>query len=211
MTPVPAEGPRPGRWKRLALAGSAAVLVCAAAGLTLVVLIAAALASIGNSLTHVGERHHLKPIPISTRACPYVALMHAAANDFQAHEPTFGLILDDNGQPVPLAKERVIVDPPLARFEFAIAVSRPHFPTAVRSQLAITQDAAHQGRVLLAQASGPAELFNQSGTLLSRGQRAFGYASDLVGAQCGHGLGADSGTGSALFPVTTRARTVSRL
>jgi len=196
MTPVSdheGRGPRPGN--QVMFAASAVALVIAGAAITLMVAAATVLVGLGDSFSHVGERRHLKPIPIASGACPYVALMHDAANDFQAHEPVFGLMLDTNGRPVPIAKERTIVGPPLARLEFAIAVSRPHFPAAVRTQLAITQNAAHQGRAELANATDPVALMNGTTSLLSTGQQAFGYASDLVGTQCGHGLGADSNVG----------------
>jgi len=212
MTPVSdneGRGPRP--WNQLVAAISAAVLVVMAAATALVVLAAMVLAGIGDSLSHVGERRHLKPIPIASGACPYVALMHDAANDFQAHEPPiFGVFIDDDGRPLPITEERTIVDPPLARLEFAIAVSRPHFPAAVRTQLAIAQNAAHEGRAELAQAKDSTALMSSTTQSLSTGQQAFGYASDLVGTQCGHGLGADSGVGSAVFPATSSTTIASR-
>jgi hypothetical protein len=207
MTPVSDEDRGPQPWKQLVFAGYVVVLAIAAAGIALLVVVALVLVGIGNSLSHVGERPHLKPIPISTRACPYVALMHAAANDFQAHEPSFGLMVDAKGRPLPIARERSIVGPALTRFEFAIAVSRPHFPTAVRTQLAITQDAAHQGRAQLARATDPFALAGSTNTLLSSGKQAFGFASDLVGTQCGHGLGADTNVGPYVGPGATTSST----
>lgn len=187
-------------------AGYAVVLVLVAGGIAMLVVIAMVIGAIGNGLSHTGQRRHLKAIPISTRACPYVALMHAAANDFQAHEPLLGLMFDANGRVLPIAKERTIIEPPLARFEFAIAIGKVHFPAAVRTQLAITQDAAHEGRARLVRASDPMALATSTSALLSKGQQAFGYASDLVGAQCGHGLGADSELGSDVVGPTTTTR-----
>jgi len=187
-----------------------------AAAVTLVVVLAIAVAGIGNGisngLSHVGERRHLKPIHISGGACPYVALMHDAANDVQAHEPMLGLVFDAKGRPLPIAKERAVVDPPLARLEFAIAVSRPHFPAAVRKQLAITQAAAEEGRTQLAGATDSFALASSASRLYGTGQEAFGYASDLVGSQCGHGLGADSDVGPEFGPRGTfsPATTASR-
>jgi hypothetical protein len=210
MTPVSDnEGRGPRDWGPFVAAASAAVLGVVTAGIALLVLIAIVLAGIGNSISHAGERPHLKAIPISSRACPYVSLMHTAANDFQAHEPAFGFLLDANHQMVPMTEERAIVDPPLARFEFAIAVSGPHFPAAVRAQLAITQDAAHQGRAQLARATDPMALASSTNGLLSKGKQAFGYASDLVGTQCGHGLGADSQVGPYLGPIQDATTTTA--
>ena len=59
--------------------------------------------------------------------------------------------------------------------------------------------------------SDPMAVIDSTTPLLSRGQQAFGYASDLVGTQCGRGLGADSAVGAAVLPTTTtRATTASR-
>src|SRR4051812_37956419 len=138
MTPVSDDegrGPRPRN--QLVLAAYAAVLAIVAASIALLAVIVLVLGGISDSISHVGERRHLKPVPISPRACPYVALMHAAANDFQAHEPAFGVMFDAKGHLLPVAKERTIVGTPLARFELAIALSKAHFPSAVRTQLAI--------------------------------------------------------------------------
>jgi hypothetical protein len=190
------------------LTGVLAAVVTLATLVAVVAVVAAV--HFGDSLSHVGEHKHLKPIPISTTACPYVALMHAAANDFQAHEPLLGLMVDANGRLVPVARERAIIDPPLARLELAIAMSAPHFPTAVRTQLAITQSAAHQGREQLARATDPIALEGSTVRLMSTGQQAFGYASDLVGPQCGHGLGADPNIGPYGTVVTSSTTTASR-
>jgi hypothetical protein len=206
MTPVGGQYPGPRRWKQFVLVTFAGVLtgVVVLAGVAIAVL-----TSLGNAFSHIGERNHLKPIPISTTACPYVALMHAAANDFQAHEPLFGVMFDANGGIVPVARERAIVDRPLARLELAIAMSAPRFPAEVRTQLAITQHAAHQGRAELAHATDPFVLMSRSIDLVGTGQQAFGYASDLVGTQCGHRLGADPNISPYSAPVVTGSTTTT--
>src|SRR4051794_34692980 len=40
-----------------------------------------------NSLAHTPSRKHLKPIPITSAACPYVRVMHVAATKFQSAFP----------------------------------------------------------------------------------------------------------------------------
>lgn len=160
---------------------------------TPVILIAMALSQFSESLSHIGERKHLQPIPISASACPYVALMHAAANYYQGNVPVFGFAFDERGGTVPWSQERPHLDETLRLLKGSIVASREHFPDRIRAQLAVTVGAIDEGRAQLAQATDGFDVMNRSRPALERGQRAFGFASDLVGHQCRVGLGADSG------------------
>jgi hypothetical protein len=193
-------------WVIASLAAIAAVVIA-----TPVVLVAMVIAQLGNSLSHIGERKHLKPIPISKSACPYVAFMHAAANNYQSNAPLFGIAFDANGHLVPWSRERPHLDATLQLLEGSIKAGTPHFPHPIRAQLAITQGAVHEGRLQLARSSNPGDLITRAQPAIDRGQRAFGFASDLVGHQCAVDLGADSST-MALpgFTTTTVSPPTSR-
>src|SRR5712692_315322 len=84
----PAVGQRRGR-KVWLIAG----IVAAVTGVV-VVIFEFLVTLVANDLSHIGQakpRKHLKPIPIAASACPYVRLMHTAANNFQIAQPRSAL------------------------------------------------------------------------------------------------------------------------
>jgi len=177
---------------------------------TPVVLVVMVIAQLGNSLSHIGERKHLKQIPISADACPYVALMHAAADNYQSNVPGLCFAIDAHGQIVlvPWSHERQSIDDSLRLLEGSISASTPHLPHPIRAQLAVTLGAVHQGRLQLARAHSFDDARKRAQPAIDRGQRSFGFASDLVGHQCAVGLGADSSTmGFPGFTASTSTTT----
>ena len=173
---------------------------------TPMVLVGMALAEFSNSFSHIGARKHLKPIPIAASACPYVALMHAAADNYQNTVPMFWIAIDANGHLVPWATERPRLDATLRLLDGSIKVSTAHFPAPIRAQLAVTESAIDEGRVQLAHARDLQDVMNRSQPALDRGQRAFGFASDLVGRQCRVRLAAGSGAPSVSTTVPSRSK-----
>jgi hypothetical protein len=152
------------------------------------VAVAAAVIAMHNIGT-VGNREHLEPVPIAAAACPYVRVMHVAATNFQDAYPGLGT----NASTLDAARwptTRGQLASTAATFEHAIEVSRRHFPAPVRAQLATTLHEIHAGRIQLVHARDPNDVIARTVTMYANGQRAFGYASDLVGPQCGVGLGA---------------------
>ena len=186
--------------------GIAAVIVVAMTSVALVV-IGAALVGFGDGMSHLGERKHLAPIPIAQNACPYVSLMHTAADYYQINAGLFGVGFDARGRMLPWTTQRARLNATLEVFEASIKQSAPHFPARIRAQLAVTMRAAEEGRAQVARAHDAIDLMNRAESTLQAGQQAFGFASDLVGKQCGVPLGADS---SAMpFPLNTTTTTVA--
>lgn len=167
------------------------------------VALAILLAVVASGLAHLGPtpRKHLNPVPIAASACPYVVLMHTAANNFQIAEPIIGMAVDEHGKLLSWPQTRARLAPTLAALEYSIQASEPHFPPQVQQQLTIAAEAAREGRAQLAVAHDGTDLSNRTTPILARGQLAFGYASDLVGQRCGVPLGADDNT--FLYPFRT--------
>jgi hypothetical protein len=147
-----------------------------------------------NQLGHIGrsaQRKHLKPIPIAEAACPYVMVMHVAATNFQNAYPG----LTTNMSAFDVSRWRTTrreLASTASAFEQSIFVSIVHFPAPLRAHLAATARQIHEGRVQLARARDPNDLIARTLTMYATGQRAFGYASDLVGEQCDVHLAADT-------------------
>jgi hypothetical protein len=168
------------------------------------------LATFANALGHLfdfgpEERKHLDPIPIAASACPYVVLMHQAANNFQASVPPGGLLYDERGRPRswPQARARMMLT--LDALETSIAGSRPHLPAPVRRQLAVALREIRSGRAQLLLARDGTDFWSRTVDGLERGKLAFGYASDLVGRRCGVPLGADDSSMPYPFGTATLA------
>jgi hypothetical protein len=183
-----ASPPAPSRQFRRAVKivmGVAAVLIATSG-------IAAVVGLIGLSrLGHVPSRHHFEPIPIASAACPYVMVMHVAATNFQNAFPG----VTTNMSALDASRWRTTRRASASTasvFEQAIVVSIPHFPAPVRAQLATTARKIHEGRKQLVHARDPNELVARTLVMYATGQRAFGYASDLVGDRCGVHLAADT-------------------
>ena len=185
----PAAGPDGASWIAIAF-GLTSLVVLAA------VILGAVLASRLFSGFDVG-RKHLRAIPIAAGACPYVRVMHAAANEVQRDEPIPALDLVTGGASQPLTltwpRSRARFGSALGVLELAILVSNTHFPRAVRDHLGVTLTDVRTGRALLSRQTD-AELATRYSDLFGDGQQAFGEAGDLIGRQCGVQLGADSAT-----------------
>ena len=178
-------------------------IVAALAG-ALVVMFGFFVAVVATVLPHIGQakpRKHLEPIPIAASTCPYVRLMHTAANNFQIAQPLLGVAFDEHGQVLPWPETRARLDSALTSLEASIQASEPQFPRQIQHELSITLRAVREGRVQLAAANDGADLITDTRPVREMGKRAFGYASDLVGKQCGVMLGADEST--LLYPFTT--------
>jgi hypothetical protein len=185
---------------KVGLIAAAAIGVAAA----LVVMSGIYVAVVANVFSHIGPakpRRYLKPIPIAASACPYVRLMHAAADNFQVAQPVLGVAFDEHARVLPWPDTRARLDAALKSLEAAIQASEPQFPPQIQDQLSVTLSAVREGRVQLAVANDGADLVIATGSVREKGKLAFGYASDLVGKKCGVMLGADDST--VLYPFTT--------
>jgi hypothetical protein len=166
------------------------------------------LATFASALSHAfdfggEERKHLDPIPIAAGACPYVVLMHQAANNFQASVPPLGILgYDARGHPLTWPQARARLTAALDALEVSIVGSRPHLPAPVRRQLVVAVREIRSGRAQLPLASDARDFWDRTKDELDRGKLAFGYASDLVGHRCGVTLGADDA--SMPFPFGTK-------
>jgi hypothetical protein len=157
------------------------------------------------------ERTHLDPIPIAASACPYVVLMHEAANNFQAAVPPLGITgYDSRGRALSWPQVRARVKAALDALEVSIVGSRPHVPAPVRLQLVLALREIRRGRAQLPLASDGTDLWNRAVNHLDRGKLAFGYASDLVGHRCGVTLGADSSSMPYPFGTMTSFGTLRK-
>jgi hypothetical protein len=141
----------------------------------------------------VEPRKHLKPIPVSRTVCPYVQLMHAAANAFQAVSPARNLAPYLQGKPAQWPKVRADIAHRLDVLDHAVEVGRTAaFPRPIERRLAATAAGVRAGEVQLVRAHDAFDLLNRTSAVLSNGQVSFGEASDLVGNACGVQLAADS-------------------
>jgi hypothetical protein len=114
------------------------------------VAIAVLFAIVANGLSHLGDvpqRKHLKPIPIAASACPYVIVMHEAANKFQIALPLGPGAFDAHINLLSWPQTRTRFDTALRTLELSILVSRPHFPTRIQQQLTVTLGAVRNGEV----------------------------------------------------------------
>jgi hypothetical protein len=157
----------------------------------------------GGGSDDTSARQHLKPIPIDKQACPYVKNMHKAAYIFELVNPTlFGSsdVTAPPGHPAPSISD--LTDPKLwpatkSRVDFGIVVldhtieaASRHLPKPVQQQLAVTHEQLHLGRIALQRSKSSLDLWTGSaGDINSRGQDAFGNASDLIGMACGVHVG----------------------
>jgi hypothetical protein len=151
----------------------------------------------------VSGRQHLKPIPIDKEACPYVKDMHDAAYIFELVNPTpfnYSDVTAPPGHSAPSLAD--LTDPKQwsstkSRVDFAILVldhtiraASPHLPTPVQQQLAITHEQLHLGRIALHRSKSSLDMWTgPASDINSRGQAAFGKASDLIGTACGVRVG----------------------
>jgi hypothetical protein len=162
---------------------------------------AVVLASCLSNLNFGHGRKHLKAIPIPASACPYIRRLHVIADDVQSNEPLQVLDVDladltkaPLAWPAPSRKHYQRFRRALAALDNAITASNPHFPRVLRRYLAHTQHDVQRGRIEIAHTFYGLVRSHPATDLLSNGQENFGYASDLVGTQCGGHLAADTNT-----------------
>jgi hypothetical protein len=193
--------------RRLAIA---AVIVIALG----VAAVAAFSTMLNSAFSDIGSRRHLAPIPIASDACPYVRVMHAAANEVQRNQPIPAFDLRTSGSrqqrtTLTWPKSRGRFGQALGAFESALVVSKPHFPLRVKHYLGATLTDVRTGRALLGAQSDQA-LADRYMDLFADGREAFGYAGDLIGRQCGGQLGADEDSMPTLHFAVITAPTRSR-
>jgi hypothetical protein len=186
----------PMRWRAAKVALGIGVGFVAFIGVAAVVL-----ASCLSTLNFGHGRRHLKAIPIPASACPYVRKLHVIANDVQRNEPLQVLDVDlQDLTKAPLAWSAPSREhyrrfrEALVALDRTINASAPHFPRALRLYLAHTQHDVRRGRIEIAHTFYGFVRPQPANDLLSDGQKNFGYASDLVGTQCGTRLAADTNT-----------------
>jgi hypothetical protein len=164
---------------------------------------------VGHALSHLDVAHarnHLKPVPIAPSACPYVALMHTTANNFQIAEPVLGFAFDQYGNALSWEQTRIRLDAALKSLEATIQASEQHFPVPIQQQLDLTLGAVREGAAQLPLARDRVDLMNRMAPIGEKGRQASGRASDLIGKQCGTTLGADNSTFLYPFGATTTTR-----
>jgi hypothetical protein len=161
-------------------------------GIAVSVVVVLAAADFARSFGHIGERDHLKPIPVAESACPYVVAMHNAANDFQSATPIFGLAPDAHGIMRPWPQARPALSHAADVLDVTIAAGIPHVPPQVQTYLTRVRVDIDGGRRQAALAATPDAFLARVEPLLENGKTAFGFAGDLVGHACSVDLGADS-------------------
>jgi hypothetical protein len=164
------------------------------------VVVAIVAASHTRSFSSLGGRTHLKSIPVSQAACPSVVAMHDAANAFQNETPVFGLGSDGRGHLVRWPATRPALRHAADVLDVTIAAGIPHVPAPVQDYLTRVRVNIKQGREQAALANDPTAYMQRVQPLVTNGQSAFGFASDLVGHACSVDLGADNGVVTAMHP-----------
>ncbi len=135
-------------------------------------------------------RKHLAPIPVSPSVCPYVRVMHAAANNFERQydrvDPlaalTAGRTISQLQERWPVSQARLAQS--LNVLEFAVVASEARFPERIRRRFDVVLTNIRAGRPSLLHAKGPLDLLSEGGTYYADGHYAFGDASDLIGDAC---------------------------
>jgi hypothetical protein len=139
----------------------------------------------------VSPRAHLAAIPVSPKVCPYVRVMHKAANDFQRVNPIAGISTLESPAKTPWGPQRARIARRLRVFEFTVAASRAQFPAPIQRRFEVVLANIHKGRPLLAHSTDSFDLWMRASSTFSTGQTAYGEASDLVGNACGVHLAAN--------------------
>jgi hypothetical protein len=179
----------------------AAFIATAAIGLLAVVIVVAiSAASVARSFSHIGQRNHLQPIPVAKNACPYIVAMHNAADAFQNQTPLLGFGADGRGHLLPWPTTRLALSHAADVLDVTIAAGIPHVPPPVQAYLTTVRADIKQGREQASLTNDPNAYLQRVEPLLTSGQRAFGFAGDLVGHACSVDLGADNGVVAATNP-----------
>lgn len=150
---------------------------------------------------------HLKPIPVAAEACPVVEAIHRAANELQAASSPVDpeQLVRGNLEYQDWSVQRARLARAGDSLQGAIAFGQSTFPPRVRRYLRSVSEDIDAGRRELAAARDYDEYSDRTDDLWTDGQRALGYASDLVGDQCRVRLGAGSAT--LLYPLFTTTST----
>jgi hypothetical protein len=139
-------------------------------------------------------RKRLAPIPVSPKVCPYVRVMHSAANDFQRVNPMAIFFETNPAFPTKAAwpAQRARLQQSLNVLEFTVVASQAHFPAPIRKRFHVVLVNIREGRSDIRAMGSEFDPFTGSTSQdLSAGQAAFGDASDLIGNACGVHLAAD--------------------
>ena len=132
--------------------------------------------SVDHSLNSVGSLGTtVKQIPIPAADCPYLQVVHVAAESAGAH---WGDIIEGKRPWEPFA---VQLAPKLANFESALRLATPHVPPLVATDLRKTLHQVAIGRAVSPSASSYATEFSAA----VAGYGSLSHASDLVGNACG--------------------------
>jgi hypothetical protein len=145
---------------------------------------------IGLGQPETNERPHLKAIPVSKDACPYVVAMHKAANAFESQTPAFELVPEGRGQVI---RWRPAVSHAADVLDVTVAAGIPHVPPLVQAYLMTVRVDIERERELALPAKDAGAFLSEVmlGSASTDVQRAFGFAGDLVGHACSVELGAD--------------------
>jgi len=185
------------------------IVVAVVAAGTIVVFIAVVVARIliappvFPDLSRIGQRSHLHTVPIAPDACPYVRSLHEAANNYQSAYPWMPNALDASGKPLSWPETRTRLLLAAGALEYTIVASTTHLPGSVRQYLNTVRQSIDAGRRQLLIAHDGDDFKNRALVYQQQGQRAFGFAADLVGSRCGVSLSADSETMLYPFGLTT--------
>jgi hypothetical protein len=198
-------GARGGRVRRVAKVAAVVASCVVAAFAALAVLAGMAMSKLFD-FEEVEDRKRLQPIPIDRSACPYVEVMHEAANQFQIASPVAaGFAFDERGNRLTFARMRARLGRSAKLLEDAVTVSAPHFPRRVQRYLLEVKVYLVAGREQLAVARDWQDLSNRTDALFQSGHLSFAYAGDLIGEQCRVPLRADTET--MLFPFLSTTST----
>jgi hypothetical protein len=146
-----------------------------------------------NSLNfNVQSRKHLQAIPVSKKVCPYVRLMHVAANDFQSVNPAGNLAVFAQSMNEKWPEQRARLAHRLDVLDSAVVAGKAHFPEPIRRRFSTVITSIRAGEVQLVRARDLSDLLSErTDNIFTNGEYAFGDASDLVGNACGFHLAAD--------------------
>ena len=197
------------------------VLVTGVGFIALLVAAAVLFSGCDSNLDFSTHRKHLKAIPIPRSSCADVRVLHKIANEIQQNEPI--PVFDVSGNvslsnpplawPSPARQHQQRFRAALIALDVAITTSGPRFPPRLRFYLTQTQRDDRRGRVEIDRTFYGFVSPHPATDLLETGQKAFGFASDLVGTQCGVRLQADNGTmpDPFLIVVSLNATTTTTL
>jgi hypothetical protein len=153
---------------------------------------AAVMTKLNNLNFDVASRKHLQAIPVSKKVCPYVHLMHVAANDFQSVNPVGNLGVLAESLQAKWPEQRARLAHRLDVLEAAVSASKAQFPERIQRRLSTVITNIHAGEVQLVRARDLSGLLSErTDDIFTNGEYAFGDASDLVGNACGQRLAAD--------------------